>query len=251
MGKTLAGTLFVYRGRVFDYCFIESIQSLLECCDRVFVVAGGDDNTCEEILDTIHSERLIVKRLSDDEWNSQKGSQKLSYFTNMAIDMAERDGYRYQYNQQADEILSEQSYEKITDAIAGNEDAYFATRINLWKDPFHALEVPQERKPVSTHIIRIAKTKYRSVGDAESLGVPYASPVFIDGIKIIHYGFVRKKDVMKKKVIHIQEEVFGMDHDKKLDVSDVFQPELWFSDEDLIPFNEHPKLISEWIKSRP
>lgn len=65
-------------------------------------------------------------------------------------------------------------------------------------------------------------------------------------------GFVRNKNVMKAKVINMQENVFGIDHDPKLDKSDVFDSELWFSGNELSPITEeHPKFIKDWIKTRP
>jgi hypothetical protein len=64
-------------------------------------------------------------------------------------------------------------------------------------------------------------------------------------------GFVRKRDIMKKKVIHIQEEVFGIEHDKKLDGIDYFEPDRWFKKEDLRLINEPlPLVIKEWAKER-
>lgn len=65
-------------------------------------------------------------------------------------------------------------------------------------------------------------------------------------------GFVRKREVMKAKVINMQEGVFEMaNHDIKLDRSDIFQPELWFDDNDLKLIDEPlPLLIQNWAKER-
>jgi hypothetical protein len=67
-----------------------------------------------------------------------------------------------------------------------------------------------------------------------------------------HMGFVRDRSIMKAKVINMQEGVFEMgSHDIKLDVSDIFQPELWFGKEDLKPIDEPlPALIKDWAKKR-
>jgi len=268
MGK-LCGTLFVFNGNKFDYCFKEAIQCLLEFCDYVVVAAGGDDGTLEDILSmnefdinkftlsspsvkSWSSDNMKVIEITQEEWDSQHGKEKLAYFTNIAIQTADKLGFEYQFNLQADEILSERSYTEVRLAVQGGAESYFCKRINLWQSPYLQLDVPHNRKPCSTEIVRLAKTRYRSVDDAESLGVPVIDTYFMNGIHIWHYGFVRKKEVMKSKIINMQESVFGVDHDKKLDECDVFNSKLWFDGDDLKPIDyPHPKIMKEWIKTRP
>lgn len=250
---TLGGSIFVRNGVMYDYCFKESILSLLEFCDKVScVVVEGEDET-ETIVRQLESENknLIVTYLPQQEWDNQKGKaqSKLCYFTDIAISKLDTD---YNFYQQADEILHENSYSKVREVIESNAPAYFCSRINLWKSPYLRLDVPQNRKPCSTEIIRLAKTEYRSYGDAESLAVPTADESCVNDIKMYHMGFVRKREVMKAKVINMQESVFEMaNHDIKLDGSDIFQPELWFDDNDLKLIDEPlPLLIQNWAKER-
>jgi len=250
---TLGGSIFVRNGIKYDYCFKESILSLLEFCDQVScVVVEGEDET-EEIVRQIESEncKLLVTYLPKEEWDAQQGKaqSKLCYFTDIAISRLETD---YNFYQQADEILHENCYQKVRDVIQSGEDAYFCTRINLWQSPYLRLDVPQDRKPCSTEIIRLAKTQYRSYGDAESLAVPTADFSALNDIRMYHMGFVRDRNIMKAKVINMQEGVFEMgSHDVKLDGSDIFQPELWFGKEDLKPIDEPlPALIKDWAKQR-
>lgn len=250
---TLGGSIFVRNGVMYDYCFKESILSLLEFCDKVScVVVEGEDET-ETIVRQLELENknLIVTYLPQQEWDNQQGKaqNKLCYFTDIAISKLDTD---YNFYQQADEILHENSYSKVREVIESNASAYFCSRINLWKSPYLRLDVPQNRKPCSTEIIRLAKTEYRSYGDAESLAVPTADESCVNDIKMYHMGFVRKREVMKAKVINMQEGVFEMaNHDIKLDGSDIFQPELWFDDNDLKLIDEPlPLLIQNWAKER-
>jgi len=250
---TLGGSIFVRNGVMYDYCFKESILSLLEFCDKVScVVVEGEDKT-ESIVRQLESQNknLIVTYLPQQEWDNQQGKaqSKLCYFTDIAISKLDTD---YNFYQQADEILHENSYSKVREVIESNAPAYFCSRINLWKSPYLRLDVPQNRKPCSTEIIRLAKTEYRSYGDAESLAVPTADASCVNDIKMYHMGFVRKREVMKAKVINMQEGVFEMaNHDIKLDGSDIFQPELWFDDNDLKLIDEPlPLLIQNWAKER-
>src|SRR6185312_1187568 len=113
MNKKLAGTLFVYNGNKYDYCFKEAIQCLLEFCDHVIIVAGGDDGTYDDVMDMLTLEnkgKLFLIQIIQKDWDEQHGFQKLNYFSNIAIEEAEKLGYEYQFNLQADEIVHEKSY---------------------------------------------------------------------------------------------------------------------------------------------
>ncbi|MBK7883543.1 MAG: hypothetical protein IPJ81_06890 [Chitinophagaceae bacterium] len=253
MSKKLAGTLFVRNGKTFDYCYAESIKCLKEFCDHVFILdAGSDDDTDKDILLNLCDDKTTFIRLLPESWHEQHGKEKLNYFTNIAIEAAEKAGYEYQLNLQADEIIHEKSYDAIIKAVKTGKEAFMCTRINLWKTPYHYLNVPHERKPCSTQIIRLAKTCYRSIGDAESIDAQCIMD-YVNDIDIWHYGFVRKKEVMKSKVINMQRDVFGMDYDKKLDQEELFNPDLWFdpkTDLSIIDY-PHPKIMLDWIKNRP
>lgn len=252
MSKKLAGTLFIRNGIQFDYCYLEAIKCLKELCDHVFIVdAGSDDGTYETIFD-FHDENTTIIHCVN-EWQMIHGKEKLNHFTNIAIEAAEKAGYEYQINCQGDEIIHELSYKTIRTVIESGCEGFMCKRINLWKDCNHQLNVPQNRLPCSSEIIRLAKTKYRSCGDAESLDVPDVNQNYTNLIEIWHYGFVRKKEVMKSKIVNMQEAVFGIDHDPKLDQSEIFNPDLWFDpvkDLKLIK-GEHPLIMQEWIQSRP
>jgi len=293
MSKKLAGTLFVRNGIEHDYCFVEAIKCLLEFCDHVFVVdAGSDDGTLEEIIrikgseidkyklislgvgsasnhffkssiddknikrttySTWSSNKITIISFDKDEWENHKGKEKLSYFTNVAINAAKEAGYEYQFNLQADEIVHEKSYSEIRNCLNDNDEGYMCKRINLWSSPYMQLDVPLNRMPCSTSIVRLAKTNYLSYDDAENVGVPLVNTYFEGGIRIYHMGFVRRREVMKSKIINMQCNVFGMEHyDAKLDQAEIFNPDLWFHPQnDLRPIDEPlPKLIQEWAKER-
>jgi glycosyltransferase involved in cell wall biosynthesis len=248
MSKKLGGILFIRNGIEFDYCYQESIKCLQELCDEVIVLdAGSDDGTKEDLLQFEDSKTLIVA--TDEKlWHSQKGKEKLAYFQNIALSFLESD---YYFLLQGDEIIHEKSFPFIRTAIEFDIESFLVTRVNLWGDCDSFINVPPNRQPCSTQVIRLAKTKYQSAGDGESIDA-IANPFYVDDIKIFHYGFVRKKEVMKAKIINMQEKVFQIDHDPKLDGSDTFDSTLWFSGNELSKLNEsHPKFIQDWILTRP
>jgi hypothetical protein len=248
----LCGTLFVYNGNKYDYCFKEAIRSLFKFCDYVVVAAGGDDETFEDVLNEVNGKNGYVIEIKNEEWEAQKGKEKLSYFTNIAIQYADKLGFQYQFNLQADEIVHESSYGAIRAAINEMAEGYMCRRVNLWYSPYMQLDVPKNRLPCSNYIVRLAKVNYRSYDDAESIAVGSINLEWAEKIRIYHMGFVRKREVMKDKIINMQEAVFQVSHDKKLDECEVFNPELWFNkDTDLKIIDEPlPALIQDWAKER-
>lgn len=245
--KTLGGTLFCYNAVKHDYCVVEAIQCLKEFCDKVVVVdAGSNDGTLDLIMPLANDHCKIVVV---DEWDQQHGREKLNYFTNKAIQLLDTD---YNFNLQADEIVHEDSYAWIRKAMEDGQEGYLCRRYNLWVDPYHMLNVEQSRKPCSTEVVRLAQTHCPSVGDAESLHANSAYIDYLDKIEIFHMGFVRKREVMKSKIIHMQKDVFEMaDYDRRLDKHEQFEPMDYFKPEDVIPIHKPlPKVIQKWAEER-
>lgn len=251
MSKSLGGTLFIRNGLRFDYCFIEAIECLREFCDKVVVcVCDTDDGTLDLIYSTFpKTPRFDVICRNDSEWYELESTAKerLSTFTNYAIEKLDTD---YVFNLQGDEIVDPKSYKWIRKAMEEGEEGYLCSRINLWGSPYYQLNVPQERKPCSTEVIRLAKACYRAYDDAESLRAP-ASTKYIEQIKIWHMGFVRKREIHPIKIREMQANIFKCGVDKKLDGMEIFDPWAWFSKEDVTLINEPlPPLIQQWAAER-
>lgn len=252
MAKTLGGSLFIRNGEKFDYCYIQSIWSLLEFCDKVSIcVVPTDDNTFRNVWNTFHKmSKVVIRTIEDDDWGEMHfhAKHRLSIFTNYAIEMLDTD---YVFNLQGDELLDPGSYEWVRRAIEEGQEGYLCKRINLWGSPYTQLNVPHSRMPCSTEIVRLTKTCYRAYDDAESLAAPVDSK-YVDKIKIWHYGFIRKKEVHCDKIRQMQADIFKISPDSKLEGMTIFDGTAWFGPEDLIPISgEHPPLIQEWIKTRP
>lgn len=243
---TLGGTMFVMNGERYDYNYLETIQCLKELCDEVVVcVIPTDDGTIER-LHGIEGIKLIT--IDEELWNATHGRERLSYFSNVAIANLTTEWNIYV---QADECVHHDSFPFIRKAIETGKEAFMCTRINLWRDPYSMLKVEGSRNPCSPQVIRLAKTKYRCVGDAESIDAP-ASMEFVNDILIYHSGFVRKREVMKSKVIHMQQQVFDMaDYDKRLDEHEQFEPMDYFEPHELVPIPKPlPKYLQKWAAER-
>lgn len=251
MPKTLVGTLFTHNCKSQDYCYEEALKCLQQFCDAVIICdAGSEDGTLEGIEKLANADTYVIA-CSKVEWEEQRGKEKLNYFTNKAIEMAEMMGFDYNFNLQADEILHERSYAAVREAIELGEEAFHVRRYNLWGSPFTRLNVPQNRLPCSEIILRLATTACRSYGDAESLAAHTCNIDYIDKIRIYHMGYVRDKKILPKKIRDIQKNVFLTDPDKKLEGMDVFDPWKWFDRADVAPIVESlPALIHNWAVDR-
>ena len=257
----LGGASFIHNGIKQDYHYKETIQCLADLCDEVVIVdAGSDDGTYESLIDYIDQlnkeydigyTKIKLLRFTNAEWHAERGREKLSYFSNKAIEALNSE---YVFYLQMDEILHEDSFQYVHQAIKTGHEAYFMRRLNLWKTPLMMLNVEQSRKPCSTEVIRLAKSHYRCVDDAESLGVPevviYGD---IDLMTIFHYGFVRHPVKHLVKIKHMLTEVFLFgENDKRAENCDKFEPDRFFDPEkDLVPIpRKLPKFIQAWCKER-
>jgi hypothetical protein len=251
MAKTLGAFLFVKSGEEFDYPYKEVIHSLSEFCDEVSVVGfWGDGKTTNQLaLLDFEFKNINVFLLPAEMWDQHQGKEKLSLFQNIA---AERLTTDYQLLCQADEMIGPESYPYIRQAMEDGEEGYLCTRINLWKDANHMLNVPHHRKPCSTEVTRLTKRGYMSYDDGESVDC-LASDKYLHKIIIWHYGFIRKKEVHPEKIRNMQKNIFLVEPDKKLEGMSDFEWDRWFSEDDLMSIGnlQHPPHILEWIKTRP
>lgn len=251
--KTLAGILFVHNGISRDYTTMESIESLLEFCDHVFLLDAGSTDGTRDIISAFKKfkqDKVTAIYLSNEDWHNKHGKEKLSFFTNIAIEYAEAKGYDYVFNLQADEIVHERSYPYIREAMETDSEGVLVSRINLWGSPYTMLNVPENRQPCSTVVCRLAKSNYRAYDDAESLN-SQAITDYILQITIYHMGFVRDRNLMVEKIRHMQADVFGITPDAKLEGMEVFDPWKWFDKSDVELINEPlPKLIQSWAERR-
>lgn len=246
----LTGVTWAYNAISQDYCLAECVESLKEFCDQVIVLDAGSLDGTVELVKSFADEKTRIILCDNSEWNAvfPIGKEKLSYFTNKALEKVDTEWFYYQ---QADEITAENSYQWIKHAINQDAEGYLITRINLWGDPYHQLNVEHHRKPCSTEIARLAKTGYWAYDDAESIGCP-ADTTYLDKIRMYHMGFVRRKDIHCEKIRHMQAEVFRVGVDPKLEGMTEFDGRLWFDyEKDLIPIKEPlPRIIQDWAEKR-
>lgn len=248
MAKTLGGITWVYNAIQQDYPIVEAANCLKELCDKVIILDAGSNDGTYDIIKSLEDDKTKIVRCSNSEWHKHQGREKLSFFQNFAAAFLITD---YYFCLQSDEIIHEKSFEVIRRAIETGNEGYLISRINLWGDSQHQLNVPQDRKPVSTEIVRLAKQYCRSVDDGESIAVQDLNIHFLNDIRVYHMGFVRDNVKHLVKIRHIQEDVFQIECDKRIEGMTKFYPWVAFNREDVIPIKEDlPKFITQWAKER-
>ena len=109
----------------------------------------------------------------------------------------------------------------------------------------------QDRKPCSTEVIRLADLHFDSINDGESFDCPHVCFDLMNQLEIFHFGFVRRPDLMKKKVQHMLTEVFQTSYDSRLDKSPVYDPFEYFDRGDVVHIEGAlPKFIEKWALER-
>lgn len=251
MSNTLGGTLFGYNCLCNDYCLSEAVASLKALCDKVVLLDAGSDDGTAELMKSFADDKTLVICLPNEEWHRQKGKTKLAYFTNIAINMLSTD---WNINLQADEVIHENSFDAIREAIEHPvAESFWNWRLNLWGDSQHYLDVPDNRKPVGDYIIRLAKSNYLSIDDAQSIDAQPACADYVEKIRMYHMGFVRNPYVHTKKIKHMLEEVFQIGNDKKVEaMNGVFNAwGMGFTREDVKPIPEPlPIFVQKWAEKR-
>lgn len=249
MAKKLGSSILLYNCESQDYCWREAIASVKAFADELVILDAGSTDQTAEMAKEYEDEKTKVICLPNSEWSKMRGKEKLSHFTNMAKEMLSTE---WHFNIQADEVVSEKSIPYIKMAIEQDEEGFFCRRVNLWGDSRHHIKYGHPRMPVGDTIIRLAKTKYYSVDDAEGIFTGGASYDFFENIQIYHMGFVRNKYIHTKKIEHMLTKVFGMGMDKSVEeMNGVFNPWSNFTKEDVVPIKgELPIYVREWAKVR-
>lgn len=247
---SLGAITWVRNNMLYDYHVAETVECLKELADAVVVLDAGSNDGTDALVESLQDKKTRAVLLAQETWDGIHGREKLATMQNIALGFLDTE---YYILCQADEIIHEDSFAAIREAIETGHQGFYCSRINFWKDANHILDVPHNRKPCSTEIVRLARTDCFSYGDGESIAVDKADQQFLNQIRIMHYGFVRKKEVMIQKIKNMQLNVFELGAaDPKMNDMDVFDWSAWFSEKDLGKFNEqHPKFIREWIKTRP
>jgi len=195
----IAGFTFIRNGVIYDYPFLESIQSLLPLCDELIIAVGrSDDNTLEQIKSLKSSKIRIIETIWDDEL--RKSGTILSQQTNLALDQVAGDWAVYL---QADEVLHEKDYSAVRNAMNTYRNINEVEGLLFnYKHFYGSYGYIGDSRRWYRREIRIVRPsdKVRSWGDAQGfrIGGRKLRVKLIDAA-VYHYGWVKPPDIQQLK----------------------------------------------------
>lgn len=251
----LAGNLCIRNGISLDYCFEETIKSLLPICDKIYVADGeSTDGTKEFLQDWSNREpKLFVTSYI---WTNPKGN--LNFWVDWLNWCRTLIREPFQLQLDADEVISEESYpvldhfKQTTDP--GDRVSLRMPRYNFWRDPWSLIP---HGHCLSHEVIRLAPSNVFMPSDGiHRDSKQIAKMVRESDVAVYHYGFLRRRDAYFKKSKELFKYFFNS-YDQRL-VEAEQKPGNWMEQienvewtKDLIRFNgSHPKVIIRWLQER-
>ncbi len=259
---TIGGNVCVRNGIDLDYCWRESIQSLLPVCDIVVACDGeSTDGTQEEIREWMKREPKL--RLCVYPWPDPKNDN--NFWVTWLNYCREHIDCDYQLQLDADEVLAEWSYPVINDykqRFDGKRFSLWCNRLNFWSDSKHL--VPHG-VCCGHKVVRLAPQNVWLPSDgphplgSEAIAMAIDSPV-----EIFHYGFLREREAFFRKAKALQNYFFG-GYDSRLTAAeertDILiaegSPGNWMEHcgmewlDRLIPYaGPHPAGMGQWLEKR-
>lgn len=251
---TLGGNVVIRNGNELDFCWREAVASLLPVCDVVSVCDGqSTDGTQEEVRDWMTREPKLS--LCVYEWKNPKGYP--DFFVDWINYGREHVKADYQFQLDADEVLSELSYPYIQLIKQRSMEKPFSiamNRLNFWRDT-HSL-IPKGQC-CSAEVIRIAPTNMWMASDGyHPKGEEVAKIGEFVGIDIFHYGFLRKREAFFKKERLLQGYFFDT-YDERLAKAET-APGNWMAMEGVTGWENqlkeytgpHPLVARGWLRER-
>ena len=247
---TIGGNVCVRNGFSLDYCFQESIKSLLPICDVVSVCDGeSTDGTQEFIRDWMKTEPKIV--LNVYKWPDPKGDP--DFWVKWLNYNREHVHADWHIQLDADEVLHENSHDEVRRFIQTPNRAARCTRWNFWRDHRHLIPI---NECLARYVNRIAPQNVWMASDGDHpMGHTLSNMAVDTGIQIGHYGFLRKPEAFFKKERQLQRFFFNS-YDARLEK--VEQSKAWMSENSINGWQDrveefkgtHPKIMGGWLKER-
>jgi len=250
----LGGFTMIKDGDALDYCWRQTVQSLLDVCDVVSVsVASQNMDDCEHRVRAWaeREPRLLVNIYP---WPNPVGNP--DFFVDWIQYARQHTPADYVLELDADEVLHENSYGSIQ--RLKERDGRFSVRFhryNFWKDAQHV--VPHGVN--CSHVVtRLAPQNVWMPSDGPHPNGQEMIMMQIDTegpLEIMHYGFLRKPDAFFKKAKAIQGYFFNS-YDPRLAKAETMAGN-WMEncevgwEDKLLPFTgTHPARMQGWLESR-
>ncbi len=114
----ISGFTIVRNAVLYDYPVVEAITSILPVVDEMIVLVGNSDDNTEDLIRSIHSDKIKIHRSVWDE-NLKKGGVVLATETDKAFQLISKES-DWAFYIQADEVI----HEKYHDVIRRTAELY-------------------------------------------------------------------------------------------------------------------------------
>jgi hypothetical protein len=198
----VCGFTIVRNAVKYGYPVVESIKSILPVCDKILVAVGNSDDCTLDLIKSINDEKItIIETVWDD--TLREGGRVLAMETNKAMD-AIPDDYDWCFYIQADEVIHENNYQTIRDAMkqwldVQEVEGLLFKYLHFW-GTFGYTGINRQWYRHEIRVIRNDK-QIRSYRDAQGFrknnNKLKVKPI---DANIYHYGYVRPPSVMKEKM---------------------------------------------------
>ncbi len=194
------GFTLLKNGIKYDYPFFESLYSLNQLCQKIYLALGdSEDGTAEFISNSGLNLRVIPTV-----WDTTKrdGAQVLSVETNIALTtlrFEQKNKEAWGIYLQADEVFHEDDIElikqDITKAQEEGHDAVSFCYYHFWES-HSQVAINKKWYPHEIRAIKLA-CPAQSWGDAQSFRP--CQKIYYSEARVFHYGHVREQDKYKAK----------------------------------------------------
>lgn len=199
----ICGFTIVKNAVKFDYPLVECIKSALPLVDEFLVALGDGDDTTEDLIKSIDSDKIRIEYVT---WPKKlsAGGYYLGVETNKALDMIS-DEFDWCLYLQSDEVLHEEDYDTLRTAMKEHKDNKDVDGfIFKWKHFWGNFEYTGFGRQWYRRDVRIIRNdkNIRSWRGAQGFRkTDGTKPVCVElDAHIYHYGWVRHPKYMQKKV---------------------------------------------------
>lgn len=249
--NNLGGAVCVRNCESLDYNWIEAVCSLLGVCDKVVICDCSSEDTTRTIAESWEKSSGGQIKLVDYLWTDPRGD--VGWYVNWLNYARSQLDTEWSIYLDADEVLHEDSTHEVLQAVK-DKKTLICQRYNFWRDPWHLIP---DGKCCSRDVIRIGPTKFFMPSDYPDERCQEAMDAAVKStVKIMHYGFLRKREAFFKKARAVQR-IWADDYDKRLEKAETYEgnwaemPGITGWESELEEFKgTHPEIIKDWLKER-
>ena len=197
----VAGFTFIRNAVRYDYPVVESITSLLPLVDELVVCVGDSADNTLELIENIGSSKIkIIHSVWDD--SLREGGKILAIETNKALAAVAHDA-DWCFYLQGDEVLHEEDYESIRNAMSCyKDDAKVEGLLFNYRHFYGSYQFLGNSRKWYRHEIRIVRNNIgvHSYKDAQGFRIKnrMLNVKLVDAF-IYHYGWVKNPNQQTEK----------------------------------------------------